>query len=107
MDWPQLSKIELAYVKTDFSQWSGEGDECDIVDEDGSTDIIDVDMDSSSTGIENGEPLILVFVSRIGFKVYTSNNEDDSQIKEQPHPGSKRQLPHKFHGRNRVPRLKV
>jgi hypothetical protein len=41
-EWPQLSKTSLSYVKRDFSQchW----------DEDGSTDIVDVDMDGSPTG---------------------------------------------------------
>ncbi|KAF8970177.1 hypothetical protein BDZ97DRAFT_129642 [Flammula alnicola] len=53
-DWPQLSKTVLAYVKTDFSRWTWEGDESDDVDEDGSTDIINVDMDSSSAGTKNG-----------------------------------------------------
>ena len=94
----------LPYVKTDFSRWTWEGDEWD---EDGSTDIISMDMDSSSAGSKNGEPLKSVFPSRIGFEVYTFNNEDDSQIKAQPHPVSKRQLPHKSYGRNGVPQLKV
>lgn len=52
--WPQLSKIVLAYVKTDFSRWTWEGDESDDVDEDGPTDIFSVDIDSSSAGSKIG-----------------------------------------------------
>lgn len=91
----------LAYVKTDFNQWTWERDECD---EDGSTDIINVDTDSSSTGTKSGEPLKLVFPSRIELEVYIFNNEDESQIKAQPHLVSKRQLPHQSYASG-VPQL--
>ena len=64
-DWPQLSKTVLPYVKTDFSRWTWEGDEWD---EDDSTEIINVNMDSSSAGTKSGEPLKSVFPSRIGSK---------------------------------------
>ena len=103
-DWPQLSKTVLAYVKTNFSQWTWESDEWD---EDSSTDIINVDMDSSSAGTKSGEPLKLVFPSRIELEVYIFNNEDESQTKAQPHPVSTRQLPHKSYasGCNRVLQL--
>ena len=61
--WPRLSKTVLAYVETDFSRWTWEGDESDDVEEDNSTDINNVDLDSSSAGTEQ------VFALRIGSQV--------------------------------------
>ena len=52
--WPRLSKTVLNYVKTDFSRWSWEGDEFDDVETDGSTDIINGDMNSLSSGTKGG-----------------------------------------------------
>ena len=99
--WPQLSKTALPYVKTDFSRWTWEGDESDLdeVDETGSTDIINADMDSSSAGPKDGEPLKPVFTLQICLVVYTVNNENDSQIKAQQ--------PHKSCGHSGVLELRV
>ncbi|KIM86377.1 hypothetical protein PILCRDRAFT_816309, partial [Piloderma croceum F 1598] len=55
--WPHLSKTVLPYVKTDFTRWTWEGDESDDMEEDSSTDIIDMDTDSSSAGTKSGELL--------------------------------------------------
>ncbi|KIM86381.1 hypothetical protein PILCRDRAFT_4881 [Piloderma croceum F 1598] len=52
--WPDLARTALPYAKTDFSRWTWEGDESDDMEEDCSTDIIDMDMDSSSAGTKNG-----------------------------------------------------
>jgi hypothetical protein len=60
-DWPQLSKTSLSYVKTDFSRWTWEGDESGDEDNNGSTDIINVDIDGSATGTKGGGILKQVF----------------------------------------------
>jgi hypothetical protein len=59
--WLRLSKTVLAYVKTDFSRWTWEGDEGDDMDEDGSTDIVDVETDDASAGTKGGQVLKEVF----------------------------------------------
>jgi hypothetical protein len=81
--WPDLSETALPYVKTDFGRWTWEGDESDGAEEDGSTDIINMDMDSSSAGTKSGGLLKQVFPLRIGFKVYSFANENKSQINAQ------------------------
>ena len=63
--WPGLSKIVVAYVKTDFSRWTWEGDQSDDMDEYGSADIMDAERDSA---FENGQLLEEVFLLRT--KVY-------------------------------------
>ena len=60
-DWPQLSKPLLSYIKTDFSRWTWEEDESSDEDEDGSTDIINVDMDGFPTGTKGGGIMKQVF----------------------------------------------
>ena len=105
--WPQLSKTVLPYVKPDFSRWTLEGDESDIVDEDNSIDVINMDIGSSSAETEGGNHLTSVFHWQIGFEVYIFNDENDSQIKAQPYPVSKRQQSHKSYGCNGVPQLRV
>jgi len=62
--WPQLSKTALAYVKTDFSRWTWEGDESEE-DEDAQDETINMDMGSSSAGTEGRE----VIPVRIGLEV--------------------------------------
>jgi len=62
----------------DSSRWTQEGDESDGVDEDGSADVSDVDMDSPSAGTESEELLKSVFPFLISFEVYTFKDEDDS-----------------------------
>jgi hypothetical protein len=57
--WPRLSKTSLLYVKTDFSRCTWEGDESG--DEDGLTDIINMDMDGSLTGTKGGKIIKQVF----------------------------------------------
>jgi hypothetical protein len=59
--WPHLSKTVLPYVKTDFGRWTWEGDESDDEEEDCSTGIINMDMDSSSAGTKSGGLLRQVF----------------------------------------------
>jgi hypothetical protein len=63
--WPYLSKTSLPYVSTDFSRWTWEGDESE---EDGSTDIIDMDHDKDNTSVGTGGGHLLkqVFPLRIG-----------------------------------------
>ena len=65
--WPRLSKTLLPYIKTDFSRWTGEGDESDDVED---NDSINVDMDSASVGTEGGGLLKQVFPPRIGSYVF-------------------------------------
>lgn len=63
-----MSKTRLAYVKTDWSQWTPcVGDESDDADEDAS---FNVDMDSASAGTKCGGLLKQVFPLRIGFEVH-------------------------------------
>ena len=72
--WPNLSKTALPYVKTDFSRWTWEGDESDDMEEDCSTGIIDMDIDSSSMGTNSGGLLNQVVPLRIGFNDYVFAN---------------------------------
>jgi hypothetical protein len=81
--WPDLSKTALPYIKTDFGRWTSEGDESDDEEEDGSIDIINMDMDSSSAGTKGGGLLKQVFPLRISFKVYASANKNKSQFNAQ------------------------
>jgi len=74
--WPRLSKTVLAYVETDFSRWTWEGDESDDMEED------NMDMDDSSTRINNGGLSTQVLTPRIGSQVYDLANENKSQIKQ-------------------------
>ena len=80
----------LAYVETDFNRWTREGDESDDMEEDSSTDIINVDMDGSFARINSRGLSTQVLTLRIGSQVYDLANENKSQIK-QPRPVS--QLP--------------
>lgn len=73
--WPHLSTTVLPYVKTDFSRWTWEGDESDDLEEECSTDIINVDMDSSSVGTISEGLASQVFPLRTDFTVYTFANE--------------------------------
>ena len=73
----------LPYVKTDFSRWTRESDVSDDAEEDCSTDIIDINMDSSSAGTKSGEFLKQVFPQRIDCTVYAFANENKRQINAQ------------------------
>jgi hypothetical protein len=80
--WPRLSKTMLAYVETDFSRCTWKGDESDDVEEDGSTDIINVDMDGSSAGMISGGLPKQVFALRVSSQVYDLANGNKSQINQ-------------------------
>jgi hypothetical protein len=72
--WPDLSKTALPYVRTDFSRWTWEGDESGDIEEDCSTDIMDVDVESSSAGTKSGGLLNQVVPLQIGFNDYVFTN---------------------------------
>jgi hypothetical protein len=98
-----LSKTALPYVKTDLSQLAWEGDESDDVEEDCSTNIINVS--SPSVGTESGG-LLQVFFLRINFTIYAFANRNKSQMNAQPRLASQCQQPHKSCGRSKVLQLK-
>jgi hypothetical protein len=75
--------VQLPYVKTDFSRWTWESDVSDDAEEDCSTDIIDMNMDSSSAGTKSGVLLKQVFPLQIDFTVYAFANENKRQINAQ------------------------
>ena len=84
--WPRLSKTVLSYVQTDFSRWTWESYKSDDMEEGGSTDIANVDMDSYSAGIKSGWLLKQVFALQIGSRVQDLAKENKSQMNPQPCP---------------------
>jgi len=77
------------------------------MDEDGSTDITNVDKESFSAGTKIGGLSNQVIPLFLSFEIYTFDNENNSQIKAQPHWASQHQQPHKSCGRSEVPQLRV